>query len=366
VAVTPDETGALRDAALAYRQGVESQLKVVHAALSQTRTEAEGLRAKLAELATDVGTERQRVTTTISEFQSQFSAAQEARNKEHTEGQGKRQEAFATLLSEAQAQFATAQDSRNKDHAESQAKRQEVFAALEGDYQKRLAEQNAAFEANRVSTSQAYQSHIDGLKAEYAASAKGILDAMEKQKADVEKLVGVIGNLGVTSGYLKTANAARTQTWIWQGATVASLLSMIGFAYKAFLPVLDHATSSVLGNGQALQSASPGMSWLGFATRVLLTITVGVLAAYARSQADKNQEIERRNRKMALELEAMGPYLAPLPLEKQHEFRLSMGDRSFGKDDTVPSGATPSPATLLDVGSTYIDKVTELLKAAKK
>lgn len=44
-------------------------------------------------------------------------------------------------------------------------------------------------------------------------------------------------------------------------------------------------------------------------------------------------ESERRNRKLALELEAIGPYLAPLPEERQLEFRLALGDRTFGRED---------------------------------
>jgi len=103
---------------------------------------------------------------------------------------------------------------------------------------------------------------------------------------------------------------------------------MIGFAYFAFIPALDHQVSL-----SAAGSVSAPFSWPSFAARVVLTITVGILAASARSQDDKGQDVERRNGKMALELDALGPYLAPLPLDKQREFRIAVGGRSFGKED---------------------------------
>jgi hypothetical protein len=75
-----------------------------------------------------------------------------------------------------------------------------------------------------------------------------------------------------------------------------------------------------------------------------------VLAAYAAFQADKFFEIERRNRKVALELEAIGPYLAPLPQEMQDKFRIDIGDRSFGREELgIGSRATKSPASVIDV-----------------
>lgn len=71
----------------------------------------------------------------------------------------------------------------------------------------------------------------------------------------------------------------------------------------------------------------------GLATRIFLSLTFGVFAAYAAKQASHFLEMERKNRKLALELEALGPYIAPLDKDKQDEFRIKIGDRSFGMHD---------------------------------
>ena len=109
--------------------------------------------------------------------------------------------------------------------------------------------------------------------------------------------------------------------------------AIIVVAYKAFLPLVEGS-----------------FTWEGFAGRVFVSLTVGVLAAYAISQADKYQQVERRSRKLALELEALGPFLASLPTEKQDDFRIRVGDRSFGTtDDLIDSHTTDSPKSVLDV-----------------
>jgi len=161
----------------------------------------------------------------------------------------------------------------------------------------------------------------------------------------------VIGNLGVTSGYQLVANEAKITTRVWQGVAVVSMLGLILLAYFAFLPLVG---------GE--------FTWSSFAGRVFVSLTVGVLAAYAVSQADKYQKIERSNRKLALELEAIGPFVAPLPQDKQEQFRMTVGDRSFGHDDMTFHASDKSPATVLDLFKTPKEArefIAEIIKATK-
>ncbi len=212
-------------------------------------------------------------------------------------------------------------------------------------------QQIAEFTRSREAAQKQFDDDIEELRTSYSKTAQGILDQVDQHRRDVEKLVGVIGNLGVTSGYLTTANQARRTLWLWQGVTVLALAGLIFVAWKAFLPTMEGT-----------------FSWQSFAGRALLSLTVGVLAAYAANQADKSQVSERRNRKLALELEALGPYLTALPPEKQQEFRLHIGEKSFGRDDSdLGSGIDRSPATVLDIlkSKELREFITDIVKAAK-
>jgi hypothetical protein len=240
------------------------------------------------------------------------------------------------VLASNQAQFAAAQEERAKLDAEVQTERQAQFAALILDYTQKLTEQHTQFTAHVANSEKQAAEALSELKTAYEKTAKSILDKIDDHRKQVENLVGVIGNLGVTSGYQLVANSARNALYLWQFLTVAALGGLIYVAYViAFTP--PHA------GGDFMQS---------LATRIFLSVAVGVFAAYAASQADKSAITERKNRKLALELEAVGPYIAPLPPEMQNKFRADLGERSFGVPDgdtKKPVEEAQSPATALDV-----------------
>ncbi len=249
------------------------------------------------------------------------------------------------------AQVAVPTETRSREYTDAQGARQEKFGALIADFTARLAEQNADFSQQKDAAIKSHSQDMEELRKECGEAAKAVLDQIDGHRQDVEKLVGVIGDLGVTSGYVKTANYARKALWIWQSVAVLAMGGVIFAAYKLFIPQLQGA-----------------FSWEAFAGRLILSLTVGVLAAYAANQADKYLDMERRNRQLALELAAIGPFLAPLPQEKQDEFRLNLGAKTFGQNGVaLAKGTDKSPATVLDLAksSDLRDIITEAVKAAR-
>ena len=318
VPFTTEDFVAAKEAAESYRLGLDNILNSTQSVAAQARGDMESLRTRLSELTTEVSSERQRLSSLASEHQSQFSSAQEARSREWLEAMAGRQDKFAALMSE---------------------------------YTQGLADKEAELAQLKDSIEKQRAASLDELRNQFVDSASLIRDEISERKKEVEKLVGVIGNLGVTSGYQKAASEARTTTRVWQVVAVLSMLGLIALASFAFLPGL-----------------AGEFTWSSFAGRVFVSLTVGALAAYAASQADKYQKVEHRNRKLSLELEAIGPYIAPLPQDKQEEFRLKIGDRSFGQDDAGATISEKSPTTVIDVlvkSKEFRELVTEIVKAAK-
>ena len=126
----------------------------------------------------------------------------------------------------------------------------------------------------------------------------------------------------------------------------------VGFAVWSFFNVL---------------SAEP--TWSSFAARVLVTATFGLLAAYAGRQGERAQRRARDDEELALKLAALGPFLAPLPEERQHEVRLKMAEISFGRpvasdrsdaDSNIAVGIPGAPDPLA-----ALDKFAELVRLLK-
>jgi hypothetical protein len=305
--------------------------------LNKLQTELDAFKnqtqVSLAELKTQISSEQQRLAALATEQQKSFTEAQADRNNSYTDTLRKTQESLNKTLTDQQGQFSTSQETRNAQFSAVLADGQKRMNDLAGDYTKKLAEQDAGFTKQKDALFLDANKKIDELNAKYRGDAEKILEKVSEKREEVETLVGVIGSLGVTSGYQKTANRAERSMWAWQIATVLAMVFLIGFAYHAFIPTL-------VGE----------FHWSSFAGRVFLTITVGVLAAYAGTQADRFYHMEKQNRRLALELAAIDPFIALLPQDEQQKFKLEIGRRTFAQDGIDgPAPHSKSPATTFDL-----------------
>lgn len=361
VLLTTEDFISAKEGAETYRIGLDNVLYEIKTSSGQLLKDLDALKARTTEIATEINNEKTRLGTVASDFQTKFVADQESRSKEFAAAQKNQQDQHSSLLAELrqissdlQAKFLADQESRSTEFTTNQKDQREQYDALILEFKEKLNAQNSNFTEQGTEIALTHQKELEALKEEFVEAATKLRDELAERKTEVEKLVGVIGNLGVTSGYLKTANEAKTTTKVWQAITVAAMIGLIIIAVVAFLPSLGGT-----------------FSWGSFAGRVFISLTFGVLAAYAASQADKYQKVERQNRRLALELEAIGPFIAPLPTEKQEEFRMNIGERSFGHGDGAFGGDTKSPATLVDVllqtkeSKEFRALLTEIIKAMK-
>jgi hypothetical protein len=300
--------------------------------------------------------EKEQISPIVVDYQRQFSEAQDKRAQEFTAIAQSAQQEFARVTTEYQSQFSTGQDSRQKEFSDALNATERAFKDTVALHETRLSEQNVAFTNDRAELLRTSGDKNDILHREYVDKAATLLQQIEDDKARVEKLVGVIENLGVTSGYLRAANHARYSMWMWQTITVLAMIALSLMAYR---------TLYLLGE------VSGSFNWGGFAGRVVFLASLGVIAAYAGTQADKLYTAEKRSRRLALELEAIGPYLAPLPVEEQNKFRIQIGERSFGQEEVGTAAGDKSPATMLALlsskeGKQLLEFLVDIAKRATK
>lgn len=375
--IATDDLTVINESISSYRTTLEKYLQIALATQQRLKAACDSNEAKISVLEESLTAEQQRLATLILEYQTQFSTTQDKRASEFSAVLADQQTKYAASAAEQQTQFSEAQNARKSDYAESQIANQEKFAALIADYTTRLKDQDKDLAEKLEVAAKAHETNLELLKSNYEAPAKEILDQINVYKKNVENLVGVIGNLGVTSGYQKVANLARKMLFLWQFITVAALAGLIYVAYQVAFPSpikvttvamemsrTDSSTVSaptrqlaekampLVSPKAAIQAApaSDSAFYQGLATRIFLSLTFGVFAAYAAKQASHFLDMERKNRKLALELEALGPYIAPLDKDKQDEFRIKIGDRSFGVHDKNSNDPkSDDPVTPYDV-----------------
>lgn len=368
-ATTAGDLTAISEAATTYRQTLEKHLVTAlntQKVLSEKAVENE---EKIKAIESALNVEQQRLTTLVNEQQSQFSSAQDKRATEFSASQADYLAKYTAASTEQKTQFSTDQDSRRTAFADLQRESQEKLSALMSEYDQKLKNHDLEFQTSEKLAAEVHKSNIEDLHTQFAAQASTILGEIEKHKKEVESLVGVIGNLGVTSGYKKIANYARIMVGVWQFFTVVALAGLISIAFFVAFPGSINANAPDDRTSQqktlslradvglqggvnptfdkkkevppelkvaaeiASKPSTQADFYQGLATRVFLSITFGIFAAYAARQASRFFEMEQKNRKMALELEALGPFIEPLDKPERDKFRVQIGDRSFGVSD---------------------------------
>ena len=140
-----EEVIGLVEAANNYRATLEEHERAGASARARTNTQVQELtrvldtfknqtETTLADLRTQLESEKQKISVQSLEQQRLFVEAQSSRGATYNETIAKIQETLTKTLSDQQAQFSTAQENRNAQ-----------FTALQGEYTKKLAEQDAQF-----------------------------------------------------------------------------------------------------------------------------------------------------------------------------------------------------------------------------
>lgn len=364
----PDELTTIGAAASSYRATLERHLATALAVQKEIKEKNAANEEKIAALQDTLNVEYGRATSLYTDQQSQFSAAQDKRATDFAASQAEFLAKYTTAATDQQTQFSSDQDARKTSFSEFQREGQQKVADLLVDYDQKLKDHNTDFSQKEKDASIAHQESLKILHIDYKNNADAILGEMQQHKTAIESLVGVIGNLGVTSGYKKIADRARHMLLVWQLLTVLALGGLIFIAYLIAFPngkasassgvtatqlSQDIPNSPVQNESKITANKIPEASKLtsqsnsalavgsgedkefyhGLITRIFLSVACGIFAAYAARQASNFLTIEQKNRKMALELEALGPFIEPLNKEERDKFRILIGDRSFGVPD---------------------------------
>lgn len=398
---TVDDLTSLSESAARYYTTLQQNLKEAQAFQQSLSAKANTNEQRIAAIETTLTNEQQRLSALITEYQTQFSTAQDKRASDFSASQNEQLTKFTAAFNELQAQFSTAQNTRETAFSEFQRASSDKVAALVTDANAQLSTSNQHYEEVLTANSKSYEDRLGELQKEYSDKAVEILALMEKNKKDVENLLGVIGNMAVTSGYQKTANSAKRMMFFWQFLTSISLVGLISVAILTAFPSLGPEGNHGALSAVSTQSPSPpsvsgttrnsdGMKaenkmesktvsslsepvtenafYHGLATRIFLALTFGIFAGYAGRQASHFMGIERKNRKLALELEALGPFIEPLSADEKSQFRIQVGQRSFGVPEKEEEHKGDDPVTVLDLlkSKELRDALLDLYNKSKK
>lgn len=187
----------------------------------------------------------------------------------------------------------------------------------------------------------------DRMRTEHADVVIGARDAaadVARLRDDAAKLVGVIGDLGVTTNFGKIAGSEGAQANFWRWVTVALFMvgvGMAGFTFYKFHNVeLTAATALQIG------------------VRLLYAIAITAPAWYTARESARHRTIADAAKQTELELAALGPFIELLDKAKQDQIRERLTERYFGRP--VEPHVVKGPVNAKELRAFVVDIVKAL------
>lgn len=109
--------------------------------------------------------------------------------------------------------------------------------------------------------------------------------------------------------------------------------------------------------GITLYETSKDLTWQIALTRLAFTLVLSVPAAYLARESAKHRAQQYSYLQTALDLKAITPYLASLPLEEQHKVKIKMADRIFASKDFSEVARDPYPINTQEIIIELIKKL---------
>lgn len=288
------------------------------------------------------------ITEKVNEWSTAFSESENKRQAEFTEVQN----ALSTEFSRLTDEFASTvsekvrewdqklQDghaAHEKSFTDDIQNRAERLKAQESRWNDKLAEQLAKAKAESD----------EGRKADFEEATRHI-ESMTQMEEQARKLVGLIGNTGVTGNYQKIADRElRSANWM-RGFAIGALGALV---VVVFLLVWMIGTTEV--------------NWEVMIFRMLVAIPLLGLAVYCGKESSRHRTNEERNRRIELELAALSPYLHQLRDEKAQEIRETLTEKYFGNESGVQEDKNPHLDVSLRTLLKHLEPVVELAKKLK-
>lgn len=194
--------------------------------------------------------------------------------------------------------------------------------------------------------SQELKAAFQAMQTESEIAQAARLASLQDSQDQAAKIVQIVGNIGVTGNFQKTAAIETERADIWRGFTIAFFCAGIAMAGLTFFKFLD-----------ATFNAETAWTVL---VRLAYAIAITAPAYYTARESARHRTNADRARQTELELASLGPFIELMPPEKKIEIREALSKRYFGA--TVSDHVVQSPLDLKDLR----DLVVEAIKAAKK
>jgi hypothetical protein len=280
-----------------FRRSAGQHLANLERQVTAVIARAANVESGLSEQAGKLQAQDARLDAVVTEFQAQFSSAQE-----------QRQAQFALALEESRSQIRAVvtdgETALDQTEEEATSKVAGLITGLTTD-----------IEATLTDAKEQTAKALEDLRSESTGFMVQLDDLLEK----AVKTVGAIGSTGMAGGYKIVADDEKKQADRLRILAILALLGAIG------------ATIFAVAHGVA-----HGFEVDTFFAKWAISVPFAALASYAAVESSKHRDRATQNRKIELQLASLDTYLVNLDEEQQEAIKAKLADRFFGELPGLP------------------------------
>jgi len=190
-----------------------------------------------------------------------------------------------------------------------------------------------------------FKEEFEKLKIDMTIDSAHTLQKLEQKLTDANKIVNVIGNVGVTGNYQLIANEHKSSANFWRWVAI---LFMASFSALLIWTIIDVSSST--------------FDWTKALIRVIAAAALSYPATYAARESTKHRKLETINRTAELELSSINPFIEILSDEKKQQIKEKLVDKYFG-NSVVGTDLNPNDEGL---SISAFEKIIEAVAKIKK
>jgi cytochrome c556 len=220
---------------------------------------------------------------------------------------------------------------KNNSNSLAETERNKLIANFESD-RKTFKE---TFEAN----SSTFMKDFETQKTKFDADSNAVIDQLKQKLAEANKIVNIVGNVGITGNYQNIAN---------QHKYSANIFRLIALLFMIIMSIILIYSINDLSNKDFNLTKS--------LVRILAASILTYPAVYAARESSKHRALETKNRNLELELASIGPFIELLPEEKKQIIKEGLVNKYFGNTSQLEEVKND------DFEEISINKLDKLLK----
>lgn len=229
-------------------------------------------------------------------------------------------------------------DGAAKERAEATAS----VAKLETAFAKEQLERDAANAKSAELRDEGFRLEIQNAK----GAADGLLSELGGKRDEANRIVQIVGNIGVTGNYQQIAVIEGQEANKWRYVTVGIFSIGITIAVFTFVRYWGEPVT--------------GTSAISIAVRLMYAIAITAPAWYTAKESARHRTNADRAKQTELELASIGPFIELMPDDKKNDIREELTKRYFGR--VVDEHTAEHPIAFSDAK----DLLIEAIKAVRK